>query len=52
MGIKSTNGMSSVKLPHKVGSNPNSGIQVVSGKHIVGKAINAHRANPGFKKGK
>lgn len=50
MGIKSSRGMSSVHLPHKTPSNPNTGNQVVSGKKIVNKPINTHGANPGYKK--
>ena len=49
MGIKSSRGKSSVSVPHAISKNPNTGIKVVSGKGIVGKKVNAHRANPGYK---
>lgn len=53
MGIKSSNGQSSVNLPGMdPNANPNTGIKVISGMGIVHKAINRHHANPGFKKGK
>lgn len=50
MGIKSSQGQSSVDISAAIPKNPNTGIKVISGKAIVHKAINRHHANPGFKK--
>lgn len=46
MGIKSKNGMSSVNTPTMGLHDP---IKIVSGKHIVMKPLNTHRAQPGLK---
>lgn len=52
MGIKSSQGQSSVTVPSAIPTSPNGGNKVISGHAIVHKAINRHHANPGFKKGK
>jgi hypothetical protein len=51
MGMKSSNGASSVKAP-KMGMKNSAPTQIASGSHIVNKPVNAHKQNPGFKKGK
>jgi hypothetical protein len=54
MGIKSKSGMSSVHVNSgsMIPGNPNNGVKIIGGKHIVNKPINTHRSNPGYKAGK
>lgn len=53
MKMKTSKGASSVHVSAgAIPANPNGGKKILSGKPIVMKAINTHRANPGFKKGK